>query len=59
MARREAYLVRGADGRMRTVQAFSVRGAAKLYLAKYRPKRGDIIEIKPRGRGDWEAFKIT
>lgn len=55
---KEMYLVRGADGTMRTIIAFSSRGAVKIYIAKYSTRKGDILEVKPRGRGQWEAFKV-
>jgi hypothetical protein len=54
----QAFLVRGADGRMATVMARSVRGAVKTYLRKHRPRKGDIIDVKPRGTGDWLTYKV-
>jgi hypothetical protein len=59
MARKQAYLIRGSDGCMRTVQAFSPRGAAKEYLRKYKPKKGELLSVKPRGHGDWSDFQVT
>jgi hypothetical protein len=52
------YLVRGADGTMRTIVAFSSRGAINIYLTKYSADKGDILSVKPRGRGDWEDFRV-
>jgi hypothetical protein len=43
---------------MRTVVAFSPRGAVKIYMVKYGAGAGDILEVKPRGHGDWEAYRI-
>lgn len=61
MARKEAYLVRGPDGRMSTVTAFSARGAVNDYIRNHkpRPKKGDFVSAKPRGHGDWSDFKVT
>lgn len=56
---KEMYLVRGPDGRMRTIMAFSVRGAAKEYLDRYPTKAGDEISVKLRSAGDWQHFQVT
>ncbi len=56
---KETYLVRGGDGTMHTVIAFSYRGALKIYLTKYKTSAGDIVSVKPRGYGDWEDYKIS
>jgi hypothetical protein len=58
MPMEQAFLVRGADGRMATVIARSVRGAVKTYLRKHRPRKGDCFSVKPRGTGDWHDFKV-
>jgi hypothetical protein len=55
----EAYLVRGADGRMRTVMAFSIDGAKRAYL-RTRPKRGTSFSIKLRnGSAGWTHFNVV
>lgn len=54
----EQYLIRGANGRMATVEARSLRGAVRVYLRLHKPRKGDTIHAKPRGRGDWESFKV-
>lgn len=55
----EQYLIRWANGRMTTVVARSLRGAVRTHLrSKNRPKKGDTIHVKPRGRGDWTEFRI-
>ena len=58
MPAKSAYLIRNARGRMATVVAQSHRGAMKLYLTKYPTTPGDVLEVKPRGEGAWEAFKV-
>lgn len=59
MARKEAYLVRGPDGKMATVIAFSNRGAVNLFIVKHHPKRGGFVSVKPRGRGNWTDYKVS
>lgn len=59
MAREESYLVRGANGRMHTVRARSVRSAAKEFARRYKVRAGDVFEVKPRGHGDWTAYKAS
>lgn len=59
MPRRDFYLIRRvADGKIRTVVAFSPRGAMERFTVEYRPPAGEVFEVKPRGRGDWEAYKV-
>lgn len=43
---------------MTTVVAGSLRGAIREFLAKRRAAKGDIIRVKPRGRGDWQEYKV-
>jgi len=44
---------------MKTVVAFSYRGALKLYMAKAKNlKKGDYISVKPRGHGEWRDYKV-
>jgi hypothetical protein len=45
---------------MRSVVAFSHRGAVREYLATYPSAKGETIEVKTRGRGsdDWMAFRV-
>lgn len=52
------YLVRGDDGKMRTIMAGSEIGAVKDYIRKYKPRSGDIVLVKERGRGDWSEYDI-
>lgn len=56
--KKETYLVRGDDGRMATIIAFSKRGALKIFMVKHRAKRGDQVSVKPRGHGDWTDYKV-
>lgn len=44
---------------MRTVVGHSARGVMKVFLVRYQPPKGDIYEVKPRGHGEWETFKVT
>lgn len=53
------FLVRDAKGRMKTIMSTSVRAAAKDYVNKYRPKRGDFFSVKERGTGDWADYEAT
>ena len=59
MPAKDSYLVRGPDGKMATIVAFSVRGALQLYLHKFRPEPGGAVSVKVRGAGDWHDFKVT
>lgn len=57
----EMYLVRGPDGRMSTVNARSLDGAKRAYLASPKGRsleRGDIFRVKPRNHGDWTHYKV-
>ena len=60
MATRDTYLIRDGKGRMRSVIAFSHRGAVREYLATYPSLSGESIEVKRRGpgSGDWQAFRV-
>lgn len=56
----ESYLVRDSTGRMYTVIAHSVVGAAKLFMQKHRPQVGSAIAVKLRGvRNDWAHYRVT
>lgn len=59
MPSKESFLVRGPTGTMATVVAQSTRGALKIYLQMYRTAHGDLVSVKPRGRGDWEEYKVS
>lgn len=59
MPREQAYLIRGSDGRMRTVMGTSERAAIKTFLRKYRPSRGDLFNVKLRGHGDWQEYRVS
>lgn len=52
------YLVRGADGMIRTIMANSEIGAVKSYLREYPADRGDVLSVKERGRGDWSEYDL-
>ena len=53
------YFVReSSDGQIRTIMAGSEIGAIKVYLQKYRPRVGEVLSVKERGRGDWETYDI-
>lgn len=56
--RKEAYLVRGGDGRMRTIWGFSHRGVMREFIRRYDPAKGDKVSVKVRNRGDWQHFDI-
>lgn len=58
MPREEQYLVRGPEGTMVTINAFSVDGAKRFYLSRYRPSKGSQFSVKPRGHGDWTHFDV-
>ena len=51
------YLVRNGRGRMATVQAMSIRGAIREYLANYSTKPGEELDVKRRGEGAWQSFR--
>ncbi len=59
MPTKDAYLIRNGRGYMRTVQAFSSRGAIRDYLEQYPTQAGEVLEVKRRLAGDWEAFKVS
>lgn len=59
MAREEQFLVREAGGTMVTINAYSLDGAKREYLRRYRPARGDYFSIKPRGQGQWQDYKVS
>lgn len=55
----ERYLIRRiADGTIRTVVAATARGAMRVFVTKFQPPIGEIFEVKLRGGGDWETFKV-
>ena len=58
MPREEQYLVRQADGTMVTINAYSVDGAKRLYLSRYRPRKGSQFTVKPRGHGEPVLFDV-
>lgn len=53
------YLVRDGNGRMRTMIGYSTRGVIREYLWKYPTRPGETLEVKERGRGGWEAFRVS
>ncbi len=58
---KEAYLIRRVlDGTMRTVQAFSAKGAMTAFVTDYRPNVGERFQVKKRGSGEgWTEYKVT
>lgn len=57
---KQAYLVRGGDGKMATVIAQSEKAALDAWMAKHRPRGGDVVSIKVRGaNGGWTEYKIS
>jgi hypothetical protein len=58
MPHEEQYLVRGPDGRMVTIVAYSVDGAKRMYLGQKRPPKGSQFSVKPRGHGEWTHFDV-
>jgi hypothetical protein len=59
--KKETYLVRDGGGKMRSVTAFSHKGAIRQYLVLYPSERGETLEVKARGDGPdtWMAFKLS
>jgi hypothetical protein len=60
---RSMYQVRDSSGRIRTVIAFSHRGAVNEYLETYDPSVGEILDVKrrgadPEGEEGWQSFKV-
>jgi hypothetical protein len=58
MAARAMYLVRNEKGQMFTLLAQSTRGAIRDYVSRYRTRPGEELEVKERGAGEWEAYRI-
>lgn len=58
MPRDVMYFVQGEDGKIRTIMAGSEIGATKRYIYKYKPKKGDVLSVKQRGKGDWSEYDI-
>jgi hypothetical protein len=59
MSRKTMFLVRGEDGRMRTIMAVSHRQAARIYADRYAVGDGEEIDVKERGAGPcWERFRV-
>lgn len=47
---------------MSTVIAFSYRGAVRTWLLTSqgkKAKKGDFLSVKPRGRGEWQDYKVS
>lgn len=58
MPARLAYLLRDSGGHCHTVIAHSLRGAVKVWSAQ-NPRYVGVVEVKERGGGAWQAFKIS
>ena len=52
------YLVRGGEGKMRTIMAASENQAVKIFLEDYPAAPGDEISVKERGKGGWSEFEV-
>jgi len=61
VAERDLYLIRRIDdGTLRTLEAQSVRGAMRLFVAKYGPPIGETFAVKLRlGTEDWTYYSVT
>lgn len=59
MPTKDAYLIRDGRGRMRTLQGFSSRGVIREYLEQYPTQAGEVLEVKRRLAGEWEAYKVS
>jgi hypothetical protein len=59
MPEKMMFLVRDGRGRMRTLIGFSTKGVVRDYLEQYPTESGEVLEVKPRGGGSWEAFKVS
>jgi hypothetical protein len=61
---RAAWQVRSSDGKIRTVTAFSHKGAVASYLESFDPEVGEVLDVKLRGAppddedDGWRSFKI-
>ncbi len=53
------YLVRDAEGKMRTIMANSCRGAINEFLKKHATFAGEQLAVKERGVGDWEEYTVS
>lgn len=58
MPRKIMFLVRDGEGHMRTVVAFSSRGAVKSYLRKFPTAIDEELGVKERGVDGWENFTV-
>lgn len=60
MPEKDAYLIRDSGGKMRTVQAFSHRGAIRIYVEQFNPPKGEELDVKRRlaGKKDWQRFRV-
>lgn len=58
-AETQYFVRRASDGTIRTIVARSMRDALKRFTDLYDPPRdGEVYEVKQRGEGDWEPYKI-
>ena len=54
------FMVRGQDGKIRTVMASSHRQAARIYTERYDPEDGEELDVKERGAGPcWERYRVS
>lgn len=59
-AKSKAFQVRWKDGTIRTVQGWSLRGAARVFALEYAVERGDVFRVKERLAGStWTTFTRT
>lgn len=57
-AKKQFLVRRVVDGTMRTVTSTSMRAAMAEFVAKFHPPKGEEYDIKERGIGDWETYKV-
>lgn len=56
---KKMFMLRGDDGRCRTVMAGSPRGALNKYLDDHPKAPAGEYEVRERGSSDdWEAFAV-
>lgn len=59
MPAKAMFLIRNSRGHVRTVIAFSHRGAVQEFLAQYPTMIGETISVKQRGSGSWQEFRVS
>lgn len=61
MPAKSMYMIQNARGHMRTVIAFSHRGAIEVFLEEFPTARGEVLKVKARGAGPdtWQEFRVS